>query len=620
MTPSPRRRAAAVATVAIVLLSGLAGGVAVAQETGPEGADEVYVSESGDAVLVYDGEGDATDTSAEYGVDVDAGLAYALLESTGVADGSLSGHMTAALTTEAFGAEGNLTAPKPGQLESLSLDLTGATNDEQSTLDATLSTTISETAGLAVFLEAASTEGSITVGADRLQADGQFEASSATITGAGSSMSLTLTEQDGTYTVEVDQQRTVSEFEADNWRTREAARQQLQAQFVTPAQALGGEGSVTIDDYGFGQSGADGYRLELAYTATIEGVEDRLEQALASQLTSAGDLSSSQAEELASALTKISVNEVSISYEVGEGTVTGSATVDVENYADLLLAYFAIAEELGASTTGSQSLQSAREAFEAQQAAGLQQEVSWSADVSAGEQTTVDAEIHQEATNWGAYVEELESRDMPTVDVRFDLSARTSGDRVAMNGSMAYEGDQIVTSSIDSIRNTSDLPEESAQLLSGFERASLQKAKLEIDADEDVRFEVGAAFENLAVLRDSLRSVGDVPAFDSIVGRTDDTSVKTYIRVTGAFDGEPAESAVRALDGVDDETTIHMPGSWDREFPSMDTERAGDFVDVESGMETGATSTASGSGPGFGLLAGILGLLAAALIARRRVS
>jgi PGF-CTERM protein len=94
-----------------------------------------------------------------------------------------------------------------------------------------------------------------------------------------------------------------------------------------------------------------------------------------------------------------------------------------------------------------------------------------------------------------------------------------------------------------------------------------------------------------------------------VVGRANETGGETVVRVPGAVSGTPTEQRVRSLSGVGEETTVHLPGEWDREFPAMDVERARNFLSDDG---TGS------SGPGFGVLAAVAALLAAGLLGRRR--
>lgn len=618
MNDRPRSVAAVLLTVAVLVVTPVAGsGVAFAQEASG-GADEVYVTEEGDAVLVFQGEERTSDATAEYGLTVDEGLAYLLVENPDAGDGSVTAGFSAAITQAAMTASGNLTAPKPEGLESLSVNLEAVTNEQESRFDATFSSTLSSAGGLGMVLQRASTDGAISMGADRLQAKGNFEvASRMGMSGPQTSMSVSLREQDGTYTVEISQDRVVSEFAAEQWRTREVARETVERQFGMVAMGLGGQSSVSIDSYSFSETGDGRYRLDITYTATLSGVEGRLEQVLATQLARTGELSQAQAEKLAADLRAVTINEASFSFETGGGTVSGSFALDVGNYGDLLLTYFDVAEDLGASGTTLQSLERARKTYEAQRAAGLTYELSWSGSIEAGQQTTIDAELHQGTTNWQAYVDKLQARDVPVFATRYALAAETRGDRLRLTGSATYEGDRIVTRFVNQVLNASDVPERSATVLRGFKRADLEKAKVAATLDERLRIEAGAKFGNMAVLRQALAGMPQVPVFDSVVGRTEGGATTTYVRVSGAVSGDAGESDVRSLPAVGPDTTVHLPGTWDREFPTMDTQRAREFLELGEDIGVG-TTTVSGGGPGFGPVVALVALLALALLAVRR--
>ena len=615
-----RRQTGAVLVAALVLLSAAlaSGGVVLAQQTDGDAADEAYVESDGDVVLVYEEDGGDLDTG-EFGIDVEQGLAYMLLEGGDVGAGDVSGNITASATESELTADGQLSMPKPDQLESLSLDLETVVNDQQSTFDAVFTSTISDMGRMSALLQSASTQGSISMSTDRLQAQGQFAVNSRLAAqGSDASFSFSVREQDGTYTIEADQKQQVSGFAADSWRTREAAKQRLVAQFGAIARGLGGDAAVTIDRYSFSET-QEGGQVDIAYTVTIRNVESQLETLLVSQLTSSGELNRSQAQRLASDLTAVSVNELSLTYESGQQSVTGSFTIDVENYGDLAMTYFALADDLGADQTTLQSVERIRKNFEAQRAADVTNELTWQGNVSVGQTATVNAEIHQEVTNWQAYLSEAESRGLPTYDTSFSLGATTEGDRIEMDGSASYAGDRVVTRGVNQLLNASDMDPEAVETLRAFRNADLQKAKFAASFGETLTMEMGATFGDMSALVDHLADTTAMPAFDGVVGRLENDTTRTYVRQSGAVSGSASESDVRELDGVGPDTTIHMPGDWDREFPSMDTERASNFVGAASGGDDGSGGGGSfGSGPGFGVVAAVVGLLAAALWAVRR--
>ena len=619
MVTARLRRVAALVLATTVLLSAVVagGGVALAQEASTGAAEEAYVTDDGDVVAVMTGDAGTSDANAEYGIDLAGGLGYLLVESENAGDGTVTGNLTAAATRSAISASGNLTVPRPEALESLSFDLGAVTSEQRSTFDMTLSSTIASPGSLGTVLRSASTEGSITMGADRLEAEGQFEVASAMgVGGEDLSTSFTVHEQDGSYTVDVSQDRAVAETAADQWRSREAVARRLQRQFTTIAMGLGGEASVTIDRYRFRETGSGQYRLDVAYTATLSNVEERVEEMVARQLVRSGDLSRDQARRVAADLRAVTVEEASVSFQTDDGSASGRFTLDVANYGDLLVTYFEVADDLGAAGTTFQGLERAKKTFQAQRAAGSASQLDWQGSLEGGEQVTVDAEVHQEVTNWGAYVDELEARDVPTFATRYSLEATTSGDDLRVSGASSYSGDRIVTRFVNQLLNASDLPERSASVLRGFKRADLRKAKLQASLDRSVRVEAGAKFDEPGVFEAALDGVPALPAFSTMVGRTEAGQTNHYLRLDGAVSADASESAVRELALVGPETTVHMPGTWDREFPSMDAERSRDFLDLGEGVDTGAT--ASGSGPGFGAIAGLVGLLAVALLAARR--
>jgi len=136
------RRFLAVGFAVVVLLSAIVGGGVLAQEAGPLGeADEIYVDDNGDAVLVMADDPPDSEANLEFDVDVGSGILYGLVTAPVEDTGNVSGALTAAVSDEAFAAEGNLSAPRPDALESLELDVESVTNDQQSAFDGTLSTT-----------------------------------------------------------------------------------------------------------------------------------------------------------------------------------------------------------------------------------------------------------------------------------------------------------------------------------------------------------------------------------------------------------------------------------------------------------------------------------------------
>jgi PGF-CTERM protein len=618
------RRFLAVGFAVVVLLSAIVGGGVLAQEAGPLGeADEIYVDDNGDAVLVMADDPPDSEANLEFDVDVGSGILYGLVTAPVEDTGNVSGALTAAVSDEAFAAEGNLSAPRPDALESLELDVESVTNDQQSAFDGTLSTTF-QSGSMSMLLQSASTQGEVTMGPDLLQAQGQFDVQSAAMAGPGTTVEFSLTEDDGTYRIELAQDRTIPEFAADGWRTREAAKERIQQQFVPVATMLGGQASVEISRHSFQQVGDGEYRLVVAYTATLQGVEDGLEQLLTSQLARQSTVDGEQAAAMAENLTALSINQVSFSLDTSGQGATGEFALDLENYGGLLTDYTSLASELQGSESALRGLERSRKAFQAQRAANMEQRVTWSAELSNAEPatTSMSAELHQEASNWGAYVSELEDRGITTYDTRYELSATTTAERIEMSGSASSSGEEMVSRFVDQALNASDLPESTAESLRTFEEADLEKAKFETVVDDDVRVEAAAKFADLTAFRDVVDSDTEVPPLSSVVGRTTDEATEIYVRVPSAVGEDASESEVREFTAVDEDTTVHMPGTWDREFPEPDTERANGFLalneSIGDGDGDGDGDGIAAGGPGFGIVAALAGLLAVALLAVRR--
>jgi PGF-CTERM protein len=91
---------------------------------------------------------------------------------------------------------------------------------------------------------------------------------------------------------------------------------------------------------------------------------------------------------------------------------------------------------------------------------------------------------------------------------------------------------------------------------------------------------------------------------------------------------DATESDVRKLGPVGENTTVHLPGTYDRSFPETDVQGAYEYLGIQqeptpagdgSGSGSGASDTNAG-GPGFGLGVTLLALLGVALLAARRES
>jgi hypothetical protein len=138
---------------------------------------------------------------------------------------------------------------------------------------------------------------------------------------------------------------------------------------------------------------------------------------------------------------------------------------------------------------------------------------------------------------------------------------------------------------------------------SGF---SIAKMDASLDDEGGWSLEAGASFENGTALASAIESTEGI-RITQVVGEQEESGVNTYVKTEG-FVEETTEDAVRSRDQVDDETTVNMPGDWDREFPEMDTQSAADYLGVELNGEEGSPL------PGFGFIVALVALTVVAVV------
>ena len=233
-------------------------------------ADEVFVRENGDVILLYGDESNASEelSQAEYGLDVGEGIFNALIVTTPEEAPNATGSVTARLEPSAFSAEGDLTAPRPTAVDDLSLTIDGARTPENSRFDASgrLAVNTQEAPSLRL-IETADTSLQATVAPNSFDASGEFSAQTSTQLGEPQEQSFTLTEGTGTYTLEARQNQTIREFSREQWNTSDRARRTIEQRYASVAEGLGGSATVTLDSYSFANTSQRGvYRFDVSYT------------------------------------------------------------------------------------------------------------------------------------------------------------------------------------------------------------------------------------------------------------------------------------------------------------------------------------------------------------------
>lgn len=634
------RRWLATVLVVLVVASGAMAGIGAAshedapREDGPSHADDVYVDGDGNAVLVY-GPDASADTDgpeqSEFGFDVAEGLVYGLVANPVEGTPDVRGRFSATAAAGGVDASGSLSAPQPDFVESLDVAFSGEATSERSRSDLTLEATFLDESGMTQLLRSASTSGEVTTTASTLRLTGEFQADPVMAAGADQHLAASLREGEGSYTLSVERNQPIGQLQAGSWENRSVARESLEARYGAFATSLGGNASISVDSLSLTESDGERSRLDVDYTVTFRGIDEGLGEAVREALSENPSVSADQADRLANELGAATVDEASFTYDVTNGAPSANVTVELSEYDGLLLAYLDLAGSIQDEAGGpsAPNVERYRAQLEAQRAANLEQRVTWNGNLTHPDDESVQVEFgyHARTENWGAYVEELEARDVPRFDSVYDLTASSDGERISVEGSMELSGEDLFEQLFRQLNATtpagpgltSQSPEPGmaaessdlgfAETVAALRQAEPRTAKVEGSYDGDgPRVEFGATFENLAALRDELAAQQGLPPVSEAVSRMEDDGQVTYVRVQGAVDADPSAADVRELSGVGEDTTVHLPGEWDREFPTMDTDRAESFL---------ADDGTGGSLPGFGPVVAVVALLATGLLVRR---
>lgn len=568
-----------------------------------EQADQAYVTEDGDVVLVYNGS--STDASSGHlGVDLSAGLMHLLFNDTVEEATNTTGSASVVLTPDQLTGEGEVLTEKPPSVEDLSVTASSVTTREESrssmSLDASLVEESPAVAAGSSMFDSVTTEGQVTVTGTQFRTDGSATVSadaSSVMNNEEMAVAVSLTERDGSYNLDVSREGTVSEWEAERWSTKEAARQTLESRFLPVAQQLGGEATIEIESYSFD---SDSRQLALEYSVSYTGVKEAAADQLAAMLAEGelSDLSESESETLAEQLTRVEMTEVTAAVEVTDEGASSEWSVQIDNYNQAILAAIEIGQSLDVDEQQSQmeSLAQSKAQIEAQTEANLTRTLSWEGAVEPT-QNGVDLSLtaQQEATNWEAYVEALGERENASLGgaSEFEMAAQTRDDEIVANASFSVSQDGLINQTIDSLQQQADPTMETGaeSAIESFRRAEFEKAKMDVDlSDEEVTVEAGASVENATELQSLFENLyGETGDIQTLYAEPDNGQSMTYVRINNAVSDEPAEADVRALGPVDDETAVFLPDEWDEQeqsFPTPDTEEARSYLGLDEDGES----------------------------------
>lgn len=600
--------------------AGSAGGPATAEDSHP--ADVVYVTEDGDGILEYRASVPDATTTARTGLAVsEEALRRLLVDDDGPED-QFPGGVDATVTPARLVAETSLSGEDAADLRDLRFGAAAGQSDDHSRANLSLSATVDadDPPG-----GDRSTSGSVDVGPDEYVYTGEVvaDAGTAIAEAADGNASLALEETAEGYRLTVERVRTVPDDRRDGWATRENATATLSDRFDAIAADLDGESDLAVDRYETTPSDDGSLRVAVAYTVTYTGVEATLSERIARSLAVDRDLALSPAttDRAADRIAEVGFDRVHAAVETGDGAAVVRWTVGLEEYAALPDAVLSIAEaQADLSETASAELATYRDRLDARVETGLVRTVAWDGRLSAdGGGTTVSLSVESGTEGWAAYAAALSDRGIGPVTFGYDVSARTVDDRIATEARLTLEDEALVgritRSGLDGLDRAGRL----SSLAGAFRSAGFDRANLDLSVGDGTLTASGSArFADLAAFSPLVEATVGTQV-DGVAARAVSDVRTRYVRVQGLADADPTRDEIRSLPIADADTTIELPGEWDRSFPDSMTVRSAEaMLGIERTTAPATTSESSGGGlPGFGPLLALAALIGG-LVGRRR--
>jgi hypothetical protein len=554
-------------------------------------ADEAYVTENGDVVLVYqyDNESDGDEATGYVSTNVSEGLAYLTLTDENASANS-TGDVTVIADPNRIGANGTITAEKPESIEALNLSIEQLTDDttSESSLDLHLAAT-PENDSETPDLESMTTSGFVESSAETITSNGSVTVDTRDDDGTEREHNYVLTEDEDGYELAV---RETYEPEIPTvWADREAAMDTLEQRYCDFGSIL--QCSVTVEDYAF----TDG-TLDISYTVSLEGVKETIEGFLPLALSEADGVDVSDASRMAGRLTNVTVERIEADISVSGGTTTVTWNASVSGNDDLALAMAdgldilevvqnesMDAQPMGMSQFGSSPGEMAdqiRAQLAAQRASGVTGTVEWDASMIADSDSV---EFHlsasAESDNWERYIDELETNNgtvPPSTDLAIDVE--TDGDDIVTEASVAVEKEGLFEGDMGSLEQlTAEMDDEEAEkveeFLTAIENTDFVRARADMTWDgESAEIEAGMAANNASALTEPLPH--NLSSVESTY--TDLDERRTYVRPGGVLDGDATEEDVRKLALVNDSTDAHPARDWHRPSPATHTQYVKEYL------------------------------------------
>lgn len=610
-----------------------------------EQADDIFVHENGDAVLVYeqDDEDDGTSTATGHlGLNVTEGLMHVLVRDDIDEATNVTGGAQVVLTPSSLAGNGSFQAPRPENLERLDVDVTAKRTPSDASARATFDLTYVDDSEYSTTstVESASTEGQLSVAANEFSTTGSANLEYAQDLGMVQHREYTLEEGTNQYRLQASEEYYVSSYFASQWDTEENATETIEQQYASIATALGGSADVTVSSYEFTEADDGRMLLDIEYQIVYSNVDDALGQQVAQSITNAEDVevSTETAEAVGDAVAELRVDRVHAALDAEGKSMQASWDVQLSEYDALVDAGLDLAEEASDDENVTEQIRTARKSYEAMKAADFVQTYSWEGSLSSPSENAVRVQgsFQFDTQNYEAYLSELEKRDVPTGgSMSFSASAQTEGEEVVAEMEYSMEQENLVDGALDGLMQSAESADAGSdtqsvqRFVEAFQRSEFEKAKMNVNVGSDeVTFQAGASFENMASFQSVMADEfgGDVTAMNANIAEDS----KAYVEVEGAFGENASESDVRAHEAVGEDTDVHLPGDWDpatQEFPKMDQEEARDYLGIEepetttANDGTGTDDDGSGSGglPGFGVPAAFTAVAAVSALLLARV-
>ncbi|MFC6955244.1 hypothetical protein [Halorubellus litoreus] len=637
-----------------------ASSVAVAA-VGPENdsvrvGDAVYVRENGDAVLVYETDGESGESvvpaggSGDLGVNATSGLVDVLVRDRLAQTTDVEGEVDATFTPNAVTGDAGVELGTPAAVREVdawggmhllrrNADDGGIEGQAYGQLNVTATFSRDPEDVGSPRIDAARTAGTVSVNASRVASSGRATVRFTGERGERSHREYALEEVANGYRLVATEAYRVPNGSVARWDSVANATATLEAQYGRIARSLDGTATVELRSYDWIDNESASNRVTVTYAVRYEGVDAGVARRVsASVRTAVGDDAGSTPppDALVDGVEALSVERVHVRVDADRRSVRRTWDVTVSNYRPLVRAALGVAANASDDARATAAVERARASVAAMGASGMKGTLGWAASVNAPSDRTliVDGSVRFDATNVTSFRAARRDRGLaPLPNVTVGVDVGTHEGRTHADLEYELEHESLLESAGGLLGDGNRTPRLGAVdpegLVAAVARSSLEEGKLTVDLDEDsVRVRAATLAENGSTLRAFLTRAFGRNATTAVAAAASSESAETYVHLDGAFPANATEREVRSHAAVGPNTTVHLPGTWTlamEQFPTPDTLDSLYFLGRYSGfqgddnVEAPVTTTRTESGgsplPGFGALPAVLALVG--VLARR---